>query len=1088
MINLLLFIVSTSTLVNVNGYKALWIGAYSNDQISYEKISGYLDIQVKGPFYIRHLPLWRVEVQGNGTASIEYPDPFYVTPFKYYSSEFANLYQKLTINTVVIQPSSYPSREGTGAEILIITPNGQFVEKLTPLVEWKMQRGKSVYIATTDETGTSFYSIRNYISNAYFSWDIPPEYIILVGNENLVPTYVVYDSLGCQGYFAIDNPYVRLEGIDFLADAFIGRLSVSNAQELTNLITKILTYEKHPDSAEPSWLDRSTFFTDAEYQPETLYIPPKESIRVFLMDSLDFVHVDTFYLHEDWWQYSSEDLINAVEEGRGFLNYRGNAGGILLPPWNDFRPEVTHNANRTPIGVLVSCGLADFLMEPSESEKWIRTYDTLDQTGGFVAFVGTSGCVYGEPFDPNFHTVRRNALDIGFFLGLNDMPTPSLGYLLESGRIRMLNQYPVPEFWAQYHYEEFLILGDPEMHPWKTSPRTVDVEYPSQSPPGTFTVNVSRNGTPISDAYVGLYHDSTLFMSDTTDINGSASFQVDFYGIATVTVTGNGIYPYQNIAFFGPPDQSNIYLLEANIIDSILGNRNGTVNPGETLNVYIKLANSGGTTADSVWLGIQPLSQNVILIDSSVLITQVSPGEILSNYDLSFRLNPQVQDGESVILLLTIYNGYQVVNDTLEALAHPLDIALNNYEFVSESAPLDSIPMPGEQGDFYIQIYNREPIEFESITLKLKIPQTNVIDSISQIGPVPPDTLLWSLSNPFTIAVPPQIEPGTTLPCTLQVFFNNGARKSLPFVIMVGKVDYLIIPYADSSGSPQEIDSILTQLGYNGEVIPEWSDFIYLFRNPASVYLIAGQSPHHRDLVEGPFVDALWSTLAKGKLLYIEGNRIFYQRDSIRFLQAIPLRYEDVTNALSIDSLYTTTWSPAPDLWFFYDNTGIQEITKVLSNGNGTLISLMGIARLESGAIAPQPAAYTVILDTVKAYVTTVEFSRLIEGEPGWKTVLLDSIMNTFGIIPRVSEFSQNNQILLKILPNPTRNYFIIQSPEDFTLKVFDITGRLVTEKFYHINSTSRKRIQLTLPSGVYFLKISTTSGNYLNRKLVLLR
>ncbi len=1085
MIKLLFLIVSASTTINVQGHKVLWVGASSNNQISYEIISGSIDIQIKGPFYMRHLPIWRVEITGNGSAIIEYPDPAYIAPGKYYSDEFAKLYQNLVINTVVVEPPSQHVTRGTGAKILIITPSDQFVEKLTPLLEWKMQSGKSVYIATTDETGTSFNSIRDYISNAYFSWDIPPEYIILAGNENLVPAYIVYDSLGCQGYFAIDNPYVSIEGNDYLADAFIGRMSVSNIEEMHNLVTKTINYEKYPDTLDPSWLDRATFFTDVQYLAETLYSAPKETARVFLMDSLGFVHVDTFYLHEDWWQYSYEDLINAVEEGRGFLNYRGNAGGIFLPPWYGFEPNAVHNGLRTPIGVIVTCGLADFLTEPSESEDWIREYDTLDQREGFVAFVGTSGCVFGDPLDPNFHTRRRNALDVGFFLGLNDMPSPSLGYLLESGRIRMLNQYPVPEIWAQYHYEEFLILGDPDLRPWKTTPHSVDVDYPVQSPQGPFTVTVSKNGVPISNAYVTLYHDSTEFYTDTTDINGSATFLVNFFGIALVTVTGDGIYPYQNLAFFGPDDQSNIYLLYSDIVDSILGNSNGFPNPGETLSVYIRIVNSGGVMADSVRINLSTLTPGITPIDSITWITSIAPGQIVDNTDLSFRVLPETAPSDTLGVILTIQNGTQVIVDTLKTNPVPMNISLRNYGFVSQMAPQDSIPLPGEQGEMYVLIQNDESIEFSSIILKLRIPQAEVIDSVSVIAPLNPDTTTWNFSDPFRVFVPSGITPGTVLPGTLIVSFNNGAKEYLPFKIMVGKVDYLILPLSDSSGSPYEIDSILTELGYRGAIYNQ-NDFPFLYRNSSSVFLIAGQSPHHRDLVEGLLTDALWRTLKKGKLLYIEGNRLLYQRDSIRFLQAIPLRYEEIVEGMSIDSIFSTQWSPSPGQWFHYDNTDLNEFTKVLSGGGGTFVSLIARVTLESGSFVTVPAAYKVSLDTVKAFVTTLEFARLIEGETGWKSIMLDSIMRSFDIIPEVNELIETPTKPLRILPNPTKDYIVVQSPEDFVLKVFDITGRMIIRKSYSTFGNKTRKIRIDIPSGVYIARLRTKSGRSLERKIVL--
>ena len=125
------------------------------------------------------------------------------------------------------------------------------------LVEWRHQRGYVVYTADLGETGSSSSSIKNYIQNAYNTFDPPPEYVALVGDVGgsySVPTF--YDGWGhnsygnqCEG----DQPYCQLNGNDLFPEVIIGRISIRSTTDLAIVVNKILNYEK--GTYAPSMLD-----------------------------------------------------------------------------------------------------------------------------------------------------------------------------------------------------------------------------------------------------------------------------------------------------------------------------------------------------------------------------------------------------------------------------------------------------------------------------------------------------------------------------------------------------------------------------------------------------------------------------------------------------------------------------------------------------------------------------------------------------------------------------------------------------------------------------------------------------------------
>ena len=132
------------------------------------------------------------------------------------------------------------------AILYICGGNSQNNSSFQQLVNWRHKRGYVVYIASLSETGSSTGAIKNYIQDAYETFDPPPEFIGIfgdVGGTYNVPTFDEcwgHDWGGCEG----DFPYTQLDGNDFLPEMFVGRISVSSSSHIATIVNKILHYEK----------------------------------------------------------------------------------------------------------------------------------------------------------------------------------------------------------------------------------------------------------------------------------------------------------------------------------------------------------------------------------------------------------------------------------------------------------------------------------------------------------------------------------------------------------------------------------------------------------------------------------------------------------------------------------------------------------------------------------------------------------------------------------------------------------------------------------------------------------------------------
>jgi hypothetical protein len=84
------------------------------------------------------------------------------------------------------------------------------------------------------------------------------------------------------------------------------------------------------------------------------------------------------------------------------------------------------------------------------------------------------------------------------------------------------------------------------------------------------------------------------------------------------------------------------------------------------------------------------------------------------------------------------------------------------------------------------------------------------------------------------------------------------------------------------------------------------------------------------------------------------------------------------------------------------------------------------------------------------------------------------------------NSFVKNN---FSIYPNPNKGEFTIQFKElsaDYSVEVFDVTGRVVFENFYNQNAELSQKISIQNPtSGVYFVNIKSGNSIVTNKIII---
>jgi len=285
------------------------------------------------------------------TIKVTYGDNVVFFP-KNSSQEFQNIYKNHFINYSDYE-EKYPAVTDVGDMIIITT--SEFMTAVEPLVSWKNRKG----IPTTaylypDETGSTAIEIKNFIQQIYDQTGTLT-FILLIGDAEDIPPASGY--AGGSGY-AADPIYTLLAGEDEYPDAFIGRFSVETSEEAEIVVNKNLWYEMAPDLT-GEWYHKATGIACDEVFPPA---PPDsviiESIRQTLLE-YGYTHVDRFY--DPGANYT--ELIAAIEEGRGIINYagHGHSGGWTTTGMYSYLVTLLTNSFKTPVIISLACSVSSFV-------------------------------------------------------------------------------------------------------------------------------------------------------------------------------------------------------------------------------------------------------------------------------------------------------------------------------------------------------------------------------------------------------------------------------------------------------------------------------------------------------------------------------------------------------------------------------------------------------------------------------------------------------------------------------------------------------------------------------------------------------
>ncbi len=546
------------------------------------------------------------------------------------------------IRSVVLPEEQFASR----GHYLIITPP-MFQDYIQYFADWKLRMGYKVTIVGTVTTGSTASAIKTYIQNAWDTWEVRPDYLVIVGDEDQgIPGHYIQNPQGEN--LVTDHPYALLEGGDSFPELMVGRLSVDTISELVSFTAKIVAYESSPFMGDDAWFERALMIST------TWGAASAQATKEWVADKLTEKGFDEVYTAYHPQHGTAAIIALAINEGVGFVNYRGFG---MYNGW--YGPDFTNtdiynlirNGAKTPVITSVVCGGGNFAAnenDPCFGELWTRI-GTFAVPKGAVAFFG--------PSELHTHTQFNNVIDVGIYSGIFDKGITTLGQALWNGKFELWRNYHQNTFFPfdqtpEFYHHIYNLLGDPGMQLWTAKPEPLMVNHDATVSTGdnaTLVQVTDTLGTPVSGAYVALYNAENA-VGGYTGHDGyiNLPFEASAAGEVELTVTGQNLYPYLATLSITESDQQLS-------LNNWTTTEDGQLFAGEVTTMSLSLDNSGAELSN-VQISFSTETPGIILSESITVPTL--PAESIFDLDpVEISTGSQLSHGQQVTVTVDVVAG-----------------------------------------------------------------------------------------------------------------------------------------------------------------------------------------------------------------------------------------------------------------------------------------------------------------------------------------------------------------------------------------------------------------------------------------------
>jgi hypothetical protein len=684
--------------------------------------------------------------------------------------DYDALYRSLVVNYDFIEKGDARPFQVGYKYIVISHDSFADAPDLSDFIEMKSLKGVPARIEKLSSIGSDPTSIKNYITDTYSDG---AEYILFIGDDEHIPVYDTWHG---------DHWYSCVDGADDYADIGLGRLSVKSTDDLSHQLAKIIQYEFAPPLND--WLHKSVLVAHREEAPNK-YQGCKEDIRTYDYAITNPVF-DTCYGAEG---ATNQDVKDAINNGRGIVNYRGHGGYTSWSSWNinsqSFQNSDVYslqNGNMTPVVYNIACyngGIdtgSDCLCE-----AWMKADD---------GAVGTLGATR-----PSYTTANHD-FDRQLYIATFDLGYFNIMHTINHGKNYMIDHH------GSYGLDNarmYLWLGDPELDIYTGIPETPSVSHPDIVfvGPATFPVNVTLQSSPVPNALVCLYKGEEIYTYKRTSQNGDASFEINPQtpGTLTVTVTGHDLLVYSVEVDVIVPDGPYViysrHLVDDDMEGTSWGNSDGNINSGETVELPLEVKNLGIERAHDVTGVISTADSYTTITDNFESFGTIDAGDsVFCTDDFDIRIADHCPDERKIHFDLTLQSSEDVWESKFSIVTKAAKIRCNKLWYDdSRFGNSDGIIDPGETVDLYVRIMNEGSatgIDIEgNLTFPPDDPYITIVQGSSGYPDLEPGENAMN-ETPYTIAVDPDTPESYYFDISASVIPRYGEGDEETFTLAVG--------------------------------------------------------------------------------------------------------------------------------------------------------------------------------------------------------------------------------------------------------------------------------------------------------------
>lgn len=462
--------------------------------------------------------------------------------------------------------------ESSFAGIYTIVTTGDLIGPLQPFIQWKRQQGYRVRTHCPDTPHRD--SIRAFLSSVYQACPSVPFYVLIVGDVDRIPAFTGKNKPSGLSNHHTDLYFGEYTG-DYIPEAMVGRISVSNPAELENVIQKTILYEQGYFAANYT----NILLVAGEETRSPAPITTNGQVNYLSQLSASFrPTTDTVCFHNPASGAQIDSILVALEQGNTLVNFTAHC---TTQGWN--RPFLSISSLDTldiptPTIFINNCCLSNAFNTNCFGEELLRK-----PNGGAVAVIGaTNETLWNEDYlwavgakwpyslTPEYDSLLPGAFDPAITFRFHNSTyadgLATLGALLHNGCSAVTT---AGSPFDAFYWEIYCLLGDPSMTPFWNHPDTLTITAPDSITAGSTSLTI--HGTPYSR--ISITSDTTLLATAIANAEGNATLRFSHAldgDSLTITATRAEAICHISTHAIHPPQQAMLAPIAYHLQDSLI--------------------------------------------------------------------------------------------------------------------------------------------------------------------------------------------------------------------------------------------------------------------------------------------------------------------------------------------------------------------------------------------------------------------------------------------------------------------------------------------------------------------------------------